>query len=605
MPAAAAGDVPQKHRNVEAKPDELRDVKPVHEDLPLDYEKAGSRGVFAYKEEEDSDGPLAREPERREEGGDEEDEDVNDDEEEEQEPALPNISRSRWASAAMDEDEDNELGGSGGAAAAAAAAASAEVLRRRGSSSGLRGLGLARAGSGAAVAEEKLENGRRSSAGSSGGGVGSGEPAGDDGGEDYERELNQRELQELSDGGGVGGGSEEELQRPESSSDNDGGGAAASAASQEDGGREAGAVRRRVIDMLQGCRPVEDFERLNCIDEGTYGVVYRARDKRSGEVVALKRVKMDKEREGFPMTSLREINILLSFAHDGPHASIVDVREVVVGSNLDAIFMVMEYMDHDLKSLMETMKQPFSQSEVKCLMLQLFEGTHYLHQNWVLHRDLKTSNLLLNNKGELKICDFGLARQYGSPLKAYTHMVVTLWYRAPELLLGVKTYSTAIDMWSLGCIMAELLGKEPLFPGKSEIDQLDKIFRELGTPNEKIWPEFPSLLKKVNFVRQPYNKLRERFPLNTFGSRPTLSEAGFDLLNKLLTYDPKKRIMAEAALKHEWFREVPLPKAKELMPTFPARNQHDRRSRRIHKSPDPLLEQRQRQADLGSGGLFG
>ncbi|XP_022735027.1 cyclin-dependent kinase G-2-like isoform X2 [Durio zibethinus] len=254
----------------------------------------------------------------------------------------------------------------------------------------------------------------------------------------------------------------------------------------------------RSVNMLQGCRSVDEFERLNKIDEGTYGVVFRARDKKTGEIVALKKVKMEKEREGFPLTSLREINILLSFHHP----SIVDVKEVVVGGNLDSIFMVMEYMEHDLKGLMETMKQPFSQSEVKCLMLQLLEGVKYLHDNWVLHRDLKTSNLLLNNQGELKICDFGLARQYGSPLKPYTHLVVTLWYRAPELLLGARQYSTAIDMWSLGCIMAELLSKEPLFNGKTEFDQLDKIFKTLGTPNETIWPSFSTLPGvKVNFVK--------------------------------------------------------------------------------------------------------
>ncbi|XP_061360777.1 cyclin-dependent kinase G-2 isoform X2 [Gastrolobium bilobum] len=261
---------------------------------------------------------------------------------------------------------------------------------------------------------------------------------------------------------------------------------------------EPPAPPQRMVNMLQGCRSVDEFERLNKIDEGTYGVVYRARDKKSGEIVALKKVKMEKEKEGFPLTSLREINILLSFHHP----SIVDVKEVVVGSSLDSIFMVMEYMEHDLKGLMEAMKQPFSQSEVKCLMIQLLEGVKYLHDNWVLHRDLKTSNLLLNNRGELKICDFGLARQYGSPLKPYTHLVVTLWYRAPELLLGAKQYSTAIDMWSLGCIMAELLSKEPLFNGKTEFDQLDKIFRILGTPNKTIWPGFSKLPGvKVNFVK--------------------------------------------------------------------------------------------------------
>ncbi|KAH7835814.1 hypothetical protein Vadar_030114 [Vaccinium darrowii] len=362
---------------------------------------------------------------------------------------------------------------------------------------------------------------------------------------------------------------------------------------------------KRTVNMLEECRSVNVFERLNKIDEGTYGVVYRARDRDTGEIVALKKVKMEKEREGFPLTSLREINILLSFHHP----SIVDVKEVVVGSNLDSIFMVMEYMEHDLKGLMETMKQPYSQSEVKCLMLQLLEGVKYLHDNWVLHRDLKTSNLLLNNRGELKICDFGLARQYGSPLKPYTHLVVTLWYRAPELLLGAKQYSTAIDMWSLGCIMAELLSKEPLFNGKTEFDQLDKIFRTLGTPNETIWPGFSKLPGvKVNFVKHQYNLLRRKFPATSFTGSPVLSDAGFDLLNKLLTYDPEKRITAEDALKHEWFHEVPLPKSKEFMPTFPAQHAQDRRLRRIMKSPDPLEEQRRKelqQGELGTGGLFG
>jgi cell division cycle 2-like protein len=360
----------------------------------------------------------------------------------------------------------------------------------------------------------------------------------------------------------------------------------------------------RGIDMMQGCRRVDEFKKLNRINEGTYGVVYRARDNKSGEMVALKKVKMERERDGFPMSALREINVLLSLQHP----CIVNVKEVVVGSNLDSIFMVMEYMEHDLKCFMETMKQRFSLSEVKSLIQQLLEGVSYLHNNWVLHRDLKTSNLLLNNKGELNVCDFGMSRQYGSPLKTYTHLVVTLWYRAPELLLGAKKYSTAVDMWSIGCIMAELLAKEPLFKGKSEIDQLDKIFKTLGTPNEKIWPDFATLPGvKCNFVKQPYNKLREKFPAASFSGRPTLSEAGFDLLNRLLTYDPNKRISSDEALNHEWFRELPLPKSKEFMPTCPPMNDHDRQARRFLKSPEPLEGQRRKeleQGELATSGLF-
>lgn len=373
-----------------------------------------------------------------------------------------------------------------------------------------------------------------------------------------------------------------------------------------DSEEERSSPSRGGINMLQGCRSVNDFHCEHRINEGTYGIVFKGKDMKTGEVVALKKVKMEKEREGFPLTALREINILLSF----DHPSIVRVKEVVVNDHLDGVFMVMEYLENDLKGVMEMKKQPFSQSEVKCLMLQLLEGVKYLHDNWVLHRDLKTSNLLMNNQGELKICDFGLARQYGSPLKPYTQLVVTLWYRAPELLLGATEYSTAIDMWSIGCIMAELLAKKPLFNGETEVDQLDKIFRTLGTPNEKIWNGFSKLPgAKANFVRQRYNKLREKFPATSFIGGPTLSEAGIDLLNKLLTYDPEERITAEDALKHDWFREVPLPKSKEFMPTFPAQNAKNRCQQRVMKSPDPLEELRRKELQqgdqLGSGSLFG
>ncbi|XVE54519.1 hypothetical protein DITRI_Ditri03aG0088300 [Diplodiscus trichospermus] len=296
----------------------------------------------------------------------------------------------------------------------------------------------------------------------------------------------------------------------------------------------------RSMNMLLGCRSVFEYEKLNKISEGTYGIVYRAKDKKTGEIVALKKVKIlnrrDSEEYGFPLTSLREINILASFHHP----SIVKVKEVVVDDH-DSVYMVMEYMEHDFKGLMESMKRPFSTSDVKCLMLQLLEGVKYLHDNWVLHRDLKTSNLLLNNQGELKICDFGMARQYGSPLKPYTTKVVTQWYRAPELLLGAKKYSTAVDMWSVGCIMAELLAKEPLFKGTSEIDQLRKIFDTLGTPSEKIWPGFSELPgAKANYSKQLYNLLRRKFPVASFTGSTVLSDAGFDLLNRLLAYDPEK-----------------------------------------------------------------
>lgn len=234
------------------------------------------------------------------------------------------------------------------------------------------------------------------------------------------------------------------------------------------------------VSMIPSCRNVFEYERLGKISEGTYGVVFKARDKKTGEIVALKKMKMGKEREGFPVTALREITILGSFKHP----SLVSMKEVVT-DDFNGVYMVMEYIDNELKGYMEKTKQPFSQSEVKRLMIQLLEGLSFLHDNWVIHRDLKTSNLLLDNNGDLKICDFGMSRHYGSPVKPYTALVVTLWYRAPEILLGMKNYTTAIDMWSVGCIMAELLSKKPLFDGNREMEQIDKIFKTLGTPNEK------------------------------------------------------------------------------------------------------------------------
>lgn len=300
-----------------------------------------------------------------------------------------------------------------------------------------------------------------------------------------------------------------------------------------------GVFVKRQVSMLNECRSVENYEKLNRISEGTYGVVYRARDRETGEICALKKVKLEKERDGFPLTSVREINVLLSLAHP----SIVNVSEVCVGSSLDAVFMVMEYADHDLKGVMERrMNQAFTTAEVKCLMRQLLSGVAYLHANWVIHRDLKTSNILYTNRGQLKICDFGLARQYGEPLKPYTQLVVTLWYRAPELLLGAKTYSTAVDVWSCGCIMAELLAKAPLFAAQNEISQLDTIFRTLGTPTPETWPGVDQLpnFRKFNFKGSGRSLLRYNFPPPgpIFDGRPAVSEAGFDLLRGLLEMCP-------------------------------------------------------------------
>uniref|UniRef100_A0A0N5C8P3 cyclin-dependent kinase n=1 Tax=Strongyloides papillosus TaxID=174720 RepID=A0A0N5C8P3_STREA len=332
---------------------------------------------------------------------------------------------------------------------------------------------------------------------------------------------------------------------------------------------------------ISGCRSVEEYKTLNRIQEGTFGVVFRAQCKRTDEIVAMKKLKMDKEKDGFPITSIREINMLLKC---GSHPNIVNVKEIVVGDNMDSIYMVMEYVEHDMKSLLDYLAQRnkhFTISQVKCLMKQLLAGLEHLHSEWILHRDLKTSNLLMNHRGILKIGDFGLAREYGDPLERYTSIVVTLWYRSPELLLGVKYYSTAIDMWSTGCIFAEFLTLKPLFPGRGEPEQITKIYDILGTPTEKMWPGYSNLplVKKWSLPNRSYNQLKSKI-----GDK-SLTEKGYKLLNKFLTYDPEKRITAEEALKHEWFDEAPYAVTSDCMPTWPAKSELSRVPKESHKKP--------------------
>ncbi|RDX73795.1 Cyclin-dependent kinase C-1, partial [Mucuna pruriens] len=237
----------------------------------------------------------------------------------------------------------------------------------------------------------------------------------------------------------------------------------------------------------RGSRGVDCFEKLEQIGEGTYGQVYMAKEIKTGEIVALKKIRMDNEREGFPITAIREIKILKKLHHE----NVIKLREIVTspGSFQDlnvlrkmnrggqangrkykgGIYMVFEYMDHDLTGLADRPGMRFTVPQIKCYMRQLLTGLHYCHVNQVLHRDIKGSNLLIDNEGNLKLADFGLARSFSNDQNAnLTNRVITLWYRPPELLLGTTKYGPAVDMWSVGCIFAELLQGKPIFPGKDE-----------------------------------------------------------------------------------------------------------------------------------------
>ncbi|KAG8890931.1 hypothetical protein FRB98_002951 [Tulasnella sp. 332] len=316
---------------------------------------------------------------------------------------------------------------------------------------------------------------------------------------------------------------------------------------------------RTLHPSISSCRSVYCYERLNHIEEGSYGIVFRARDKETGDIVALKKLKLDEEKYGFPITSLREIMALMTCQHE----NVVGLREIVVGDTLtqlsDFVLSFMDFVEHDLKTLLNLMPSPFLQSEVKTLLLQLLSAIAHCHANWVLHRDLKTSNLLMNNRGQIKVADFGLARKFGDPLGDMTQLVVTLWYRegdfqlvrklrAPEILLGATAYSTAVDMWSVGCVFGELILNEPLFQAKNELDMVSMIFKLLGSPTEDVWPGFSKLplVKTLKIPSQGHSNVRAKFKF--------ISNAGLDLMSRFLTYDPTQRITAEEALDHPYFK---------------------------------------------------
>ncbi|NXK56736.1 CDK3 kinase, partial [Chauna torquata] len=283
------------------------------------------------------------------------------------------------------------------------------------------------------------------------------------------------------------------------------------------------------------------FQKVEKIGEGTYGVVYKARNKRTGQLVALKKIRLDSETEGVPSTAIREISLLKELKHP----NIVRLLDVVHSQK--KLYLVFEYLNQDLKKYIDSAQTgDFPLSLVKNYLFQLLQGVSFCHSHRVIHRDLKPQNLLINEAGAIKLADFGLARAFGVPLRTYTHEVVTLWYRAPEILLGCKYYSTAVDIWSIGCIFAEMVTRKALFPGDSEIDQLFRIFRTLGTPTEATWPGVTQLPDyKGDFPRWARKEMKEIVP--------NLDQDGRDLLAQLLLYDPSKRISAKAALNHQYF----------------------------------------------------
>lgn len=290
----------------------------------------------------------------------------------------------------------------------------------------------------------------------------------------------------------------------------------------------------------------EKFQKVEKIGEGTYGVVYKARDRDTGQYIALKKIRLENETEGVPSTAIREISLLKELRHP----NVVRLLDVLPEDK--KLYLVFEYMTEDLKKHMDkaaSCKTPLAVKLVKSYLWQLLQGIAYCHSHRILHRDLKPQNLLIDVEGNIKLADFGLARAFGIPLRTYTHEVVTLWYRAPEILMGARFYTTSVDVWSIGCIFAEMLMLRALFAGDSEIDQLFRIFRTIGTPDETTWPGVTHLPDyKASFPRwEPQSLVKIVTGLDSDGE---------DLILKLLLANPEDRLPAKIALSHRYFRDV-------------------------------------------------
>lgn len=289
----------------------------------------------------------------------------------------------------------------------------------------------------------------------------------------------------------------------------------------------------------------ERYETLEKLGEGTYGVVFKARDKKmNNRTIALKKIRLENADEGIPSTAIREISLLQELRHP----NIIELLDISHG--LNKLYLSFEFFNLDLKKYLDKRQAGLPAPQVKNLMYQLLKGIVHCHERRIMHRDLKPSNLLIDQDGQqLKIADFGLARTFGLPLKSYTHEVVTLWYRAPEVLLGSKIYGLGIDMWSIGTIFYEMAHKRPLFFGDSEIGQIFKIFQKLGTPDDNTWQGVFGLPN----MKHRFPQWKANAQENLKKSCPAFDDVALDLLMQFIHLEPGKRISAKAALQHPYF----------------------------------------------------
>ncbi|CAN6475609.1 unnamed protein product [Victoria cruziana] len=312
-------------------------------------------------------------------------------------------------------------------------------------------------------------------------------------------------------------------------------------------------------------RRADSFEKLDKIGQGTYSNVFRARDLETGKVVALKKVRFINQDPESVRFMAREIHILRRL----DHPNVVKLEGIVTSRMSCSLYLVFEYMEHDLAGLGGMPGTKFSEPQIKCYMKQLLLGLEHCHSRGVLHRDIKGSNLLIDNNGILQIADFGLATFFNPVRKQpLTSRVVTLWYRPPELLLGATEYGVAVDLWSTGCILAELLSGKPIMPGRTEVEQLHKIFKLCGSPSEDYWRKSRLPHATIFKPQHPY----KRCFADIFREFPS---SALSLLDSLLAIEPANRGTAAAALKSEFFTTNPLPCDPSSLPKYPPSKEFD------------------------------
>ncbi|XVF08637.1 hypothetical protein REPUB_Repub07fG0019800 [Reevesia pubescens] len=310
-------------------------------------------------------------------------------------------------------------------------------------------------------------------------------------------------------------------------------------------------------------RRANTFEKLDKIGQGTYSNVYKARDLLTGKIVALKKVRFDNLEPESVKFMAREILVLRKL----DHPNVIKLQGLVTSRMSCSLYLVFEYMEHDLTGLAACQGIKFTEPQVKCYMKQLLSGLEHCHKQGVLHRDIKGSNLLIDNEGILKIADFGLATFYDPEKKPLTSRVVTLWYRPPELLLGATYYGVGVDLWSAGCILAELLSGKPIMPGRTEVEQLHKIFKLCGSPSEEYWKKSKLPNATLFKPQQPY----KRSIAETFKDFPS----SLPLIETLLSIDPEERSTATAALNSEFFTTEPYACEPSSLPKYPPSKEMD------------------------------